>query len=265
MSDSPLAAISESTSANESRIRSAKRKLDDAFQIIDNAVARGQRTQDASERPPPPKRANTIRSLYSTLKKYGIKANETTGSRTTSIALPSGKHTPHLSAILSRAASRTKSTFTFKSSAQSSTTLGPLLPPTAEYRPSSLPSFLSRLATYKLTSYSNKPASIDAVAASKCGWINDGKDRLVCGLCNASWVVSGREGLNRDAANALIEKQRVSLVETHKNGCPWKTRQCDDSIYCIPLQSSGMTIRNINSRAVIMNSVVQDILVKHPL
>ncbi|KAJ3515897.1 hypothetical protein NLJ89_g1476 [Agrocybe chaxingu] len=51
MSDSTLAAISESPSANESRIRSAKRKLDDAFQIIDNAVARG-KGRDASERPP---------------------------------------------------------------------------------------------------------------------------------------------------------------------------------------------------------------------
>lgn len=108
------------------------------------------------------------------------------------------KSTPHLTAILNRAASKTKDTFTFRFSSQSQTPAPPLAP-TAEYRPSSLPSFLSRLATYKLTTYANKPPSIDAVAASKCGWINDGKDRLVCGLCNASWVVAGREGMNRDA------------------------------------------------------------------
>jgi len=28
-------------------------------------------------------------------------------------------------------------------------------------------------------------------------------------------------------ANALVEKQHISLVEAHKDGCPWKTRQCD--------------------------------------
>ena len=107
--------------------------------------------------------------------------------------------TPHLAAILTRAASKTKNTFSFKFSAHTHNSPAPTLPATAEYRPSSLPSFLSRLATYKLTTYATKPSSIDAVAASKCGWINDGKDRLVCGLCNASWVVVGREGLNRDA------------------------------------------------------------------
>ena len=28
-------------------------------------------------------------------------------------------------------------------------------------------------------------------------------------------------------ANALIEKQRIQLVNMHKDGCPWKKRQCD--------------------------------------
>ncbi len=28
-------------------------------------------------------------------------------------------------------------------------------------------------------------------------------------------------------ANALVEKQRVQLVDMHKDGCPWKTGQCD--------------------------------------
>lgn len=111
------------------------------------------------------------------------------------------KNTPHLTAILTRAASRTKNVFPFKFSSQ--THSAPLLSATADYRPSSLPSFLSRLATFKLATYANKPPAVDAVAASKCGWINDGKDRLVCGFCGASWVVSGREGLNRDAGKKV--------------------------------------------------------------
>ena len=157
--------------------------------------------------PPPPKRKNTLKSLYSTLAKYGISTKEPAPcvqslfdsfayfsvprrfrqpSRTTT--------TPHLDAILSRAASRKKSRLYSNSPSPA-----PFLPPTSEYRPSSLPSFLSRLSTYKLSTYANKPVAINAVAASRCGWINDGKDRLVCGLCSASWVVGGREGLSRDA------------------------------------------------------------------
>jgi len=231
-----------------------QRKLDDAFHVLDSAVS-----HDNADRPPPPKRSNTIRSLYSTLAKYGIKTKEPRISayvvhldvlfpshlctaRTQSQSTSLSKSTPHLTAILSRAASKTKKSFSFSFSSDSSSP-APSLPATAEYRPSSLPSFLSRLATYKLSTYANKPASIDAVAASKCGWLNDGQDRLVCGLCKASWVIAGREGLNRDAgrvksvrinilltvfpANTLIEKQRASLIDAHKNGCPWKTRQCD--------------------------------------
>ncbi|KAF8972120.1 C3HC zinc finger-like-domain-containing protein [Flammula alnicola] len=254
---STLATISEAPSY-ESKIRSTKRKLDDAFQVLDSAVTAG---STVSDRPSPPKRTNTIRSLYSTLAKYGIKSGTPRTASTSTV--PNVKSTPHLTAILTRAALRTKNTFSFKFPSQSQS--APLLPATAEYRPSSLPSFLSRLATYKLTTYANKPPSIDAVAASKCGWINDGKDRLVCGLCNASWVVAGREGMNRDAANALIEKQRVSLVEAHKNGCPWKTRQCEDSIYCIPLQSPAAMIKDIKSKAIAMDPVIKDIMTKHPL
>jgi hypothetical protein len=68
---------------------------------------------------------------------------------------------------------------------------------------------LSRLATYKLATFANKPPTIDAVAASKCGWINVGKDRLVCGICNVSWVVAGRDGMSRDAG------KKVNWISSH--------------------------------------------------
>lgn len=69
----------------------------------------------------------------------------------------------------------------------------------SEYRPSSTTSFLARLSTYKLTTYANKPAAIDAVAAAKCGWVNEGKDRLVCGICSVSWVIANKDGMSREA------------------------------------------------------------------
>jgi C3HC zinc finger-like len=33
--------------------------------------------------------------------------------------------------------------------------------------------------------------------------------------------------LTNTTGNALIEKQVRGLVENHKNGCPWRARQCD--------------------------------------
>lgn len=107
------------------------------------------------------------------------------------------KTAPHLAAILSRSATRTRQALPWKLGHPPRPTTAPSS--TTEYRPSSMPSFLSRLSTFKLSTYSNKPSAIDAVAAAKCGWVNDGKDRLVCGICDVSWVVAGREGMSRDA------------------------------------------------------------------
>ncbi|KAF7312346.1 hypothetical protein MIND_00247700 [Mycena indigotica] len=227
----------------QSASMSNKRKLADAFTALDNAV----------DPPPAAKRQNTTsRSLYATLAKYGVKSKPST--------TPSSlrKSTPHLTAVLARAAARTRKVFPFASTSQP-------LPPTAEYRPSSVSSFLARLATFKIATYSLKPAQIDAVAAAKCGWTNDGKDRLVCGLCGVSWVVAARDGMSKEAANALVEKQRASLVDSHKNGCPWKTRQCDPSIYRVPLQAPSAMIRDLKKNAVVLDPIMQQIEVQHPL
>jgi hypothetical protein len=107
---------------------------------------------------------------------------------------------PHLSAILARTAAKTRKALPFKlpsfsassSSIASSTSI-------KDFSPSSAQAFLERLGTFKPSTYTSKPESIDSAAAARCGWTNDGKDRLACSICSASWVVAGREGMNRDA------------------------------------------------------------------
>jgi len=59
-----------------------------------------------------------------------------------------------------------------------------------DYDPHSRIGFLTRLHTYKLTTYNSKPYEIDSVAASRCGWHNDGgKETLHCRTCAVSWVM----------------------------------------------------------------------------
>ncbi|KAI0058669.1 zf-C3HC-domain-containing protein [Artomyces pyxidatus] len=256
MPDSTSVSSQITASPSHSSVKSNKRKLEDAIQSLDDAVGT---LQNVAERPTPAKRPHTVRTLYSTLAKYGIKSKEPASTVPERKAADLSK-TPHLAAILARTATKTRKAIPHKF--RSST---PLSSSTSEYRPSSTPSFLSRLATFKLNTYSNKPPAIDAVAASKCGWINDGKDRLVCGICAVSWVLAGREGMSKDAANALVEKQRLQLVEMHKDGCPWKTRQCDPDVYRIPLSSPAAMARETKSRALMLESVLEDVQVKHPL
>ncbi|KAI0042871.1 zf-C3HC-domain-containing protein [Auriscalpium vulgare] len=244
---------STSTSSN----RSNKRKFEDALQSLDDAVG-PRKSEDAGERPDPPKRQNTVRSLYSTLAKYGIRSKEPPPTYPGSKPADLSK-APHLAAIIARTATKTRKAIPRFRSAT------PAASAPSEYRPSSTASFLARLATYKLNTYANKPPSIDAVAAAKAGWVNDGKDRLVCGLCSAAWVVVGREGMGRDAANALVEKQRGQLASMHKNGCPWKTRQCDPDVYRISLSSPAAMGKEIKLRALTLESVLEGVDVKHPL
>jgi C3HC zinc finger-like len=109
--------------------------------------------------------------------------------------------TPHLASILARTAAKTaaKTRKAIPTKFRMTTPLSSGSTASYEYRPSSTQNLLERLATYKLNTYANKPPAIDAFAAAKCGWVNDGKDRLVCGVCRVSWVLAGREGMNRDA------------------------------------------------------------------
>ncbi|EED82177.1 predicted protein [Postia placenta Mad-698-R] len=230
-----------------------QRKLEDAIHNLDEAV--GPCATPLSQQPPA-KRPRTGKSLYATLAKYGIKKETKSTARRPDRQPDSSlsKAAPHLAAILARTALRTRKALPFK--------LAPAAPPTkgatastTEYRPSSMQSFLNRLSTFKLATYANKPSAIDAVAAA----------RLVCGICDISWVVAGREGMSRDAANALVEKQRAQLVDMHKDGCPWKTRQCDASIYRIPLQAPLAMAREVKMRAVALDAVLQGVKIKHPL
>ncbi|VDB86670.1 unnamed protein product [Peniophora sp. CBMAI 1063] len=225
--------------------RPNKRKLQDAFISLDDAVANSG---------PVPKRQNTIKSLYSSLSKYGgIKSKDEAASTSKSGDLSKA---PRLAALLARTATKTRKPFNF---ARRPSNIA------HDYRPSSTASFLARLETYKLNTYSNKPPEIDAVAASKCGWVNDGKDRLKCGLCDASWVVVGREKMNKDAAATLVKKQRVQLIEGHKDGCPWRVRQCDADVYRVQLLAPAMMAKDIKSRALQLEPLLEDIEIKHPL
>ncbi|TFK28168.1 hypothetical protein FA15DRAFT_678579 [Coprinopsis marcescibilis] len=244
-------AISSSNgeSSSESSMWQKKRKLADAFHNLDVAVQGPDRDR------PPAKKTRLPRSLYTTLAKYGVKNKDTKANGVEPVLLrnstapelgETANKTPHLTAILSRAATRTKNAFTFKLTPSSPPSP---LPASAEYTPSSLQSFMARLETFKLSTYANKPPSLDPVAASVCGWTNDGKDRLLT-FC---------------AANSLVEKQRQGLIDNHKNGCPWRTRQCDPSIYCIPLKSPTATVKDVKSNALILDPLMEGVVIKHPL
>lgn len=96
------------------------------------------------------------------------------------------------------------------------------------YAPFSLPSLLSRLATYTLSTYSAKPRSVDALSAALHGWTNaGGRERLECAVCGASMRVEGWKGLKPEARDRLTAHFVRELNEAHRPSCPWRIRACD--------------------------------------
>ncbi|CAE6416321.1 unnamed protein product [Rhizoctonia solani] len=298
-----IATTGASTSSLFASSRITKRKLQDALDALDDATAPSdsgaRRGGEGDGRPSPLKRANT--SIYSSLAKYGIHVGRNPGNKheprssstlsrlfrnrsskrqsqsqshsrpqsplpeSTDVApsRPSISHpfalAPNTSLANKSAANHTQFTFTVPTPVTS-----PI--PVPIYRPSSASDFLERLATFKLSTYRDKPAAIDAVAAARCGWRNEGgRDRLACNVCGAAWIVGNATGMTREAASALIARHVTSLVQNHKNSCPWRLRQCDPSIYRLPLRGSSALVRDITKRAASLPRTVERVLIKHPL
>ncbi|KAI6094866.1 hypothetical protein EDD16DRAFT_1422561, partial [Pisolithus croceorrhizus] len=206
-----------------------------------------------ADKPPLAKRPHSSRSLSSTFAKYGIESRADV------------RHSsfPTLPPILARTASRSSRSSPLNS--KSGTFKHPSTPPvhaTSECRPSSTKPFLPHLCIYELSTYADQPSRIDAVAAAKCGWMNDGKDRLVCRTCKVSQVLAGRDAMTRETGKK----------DMHKEGCPWKTRHCDgvyhfvrrNSVYRVPLQPPSFTARDLRTTAVALDPMVSKIAIKHP-
>ncbi|CUA70490.1 hypothetical protein RSOLAG22IIIB_08904 [Rhizoctonia solani] len=295
-----IATTGASTSSLFPSSRITKRKLQDALDALDDATAPSdsgaRRRGEGDDRPSPFKRANT--SIYSSLAKYGIHVGRKPGNKQeprssstlsrlfrnrsskrqsqsqpqsplphsasdTTPSRPSISHpfalAPNTTLTNKPAPNTTQFTFTAPTPITS-----PI--PVPIYRPSSASDFLERLSTFKLSTYRDKPVAIDAVAAARCGWRNEGgKDRLACNVCGAAWIVGNATGMTREGASALTARHVTSLVQNHKNSCPWRLRQCDTSIYRLPLKGSSALIRDITKRAASLPRTAERVLVKHPL
>ncbi|PVG04456.1 zf-C3HC-domain-containing protein [Serendipita vermifera] len=222
-----------------------KRKYEDALSLLDEAA--GTRSMPTIESTPPPKRART--NLYSTLAKYGI-----------------GTSVDHKSSSLSNLQRVLKLAKAAPADSSASSVSGKGSSKYSTYDPTSRTEFLARLQTFKLMTYSSKPPDIDAVAAARCGWYNEGgKEVLTCKTCSAVWTMPPRNTSNKEELSTLIEKQKAMLIEQHNTSCPWRVRQSEASIYSMPIPSPSALSSTVLQRAGVLQPLVYQIGIKHPL
>ncbi|GAA99994.1 uncharacterized protein L969DRAFT_610157 [Mixia osmundae IAM 14324] len=114
----------------------------------------------------------------------------------------------------------------------------------------SLSGLLSRLATYKIATYTPKPDEIGPVAAARHGWICDGgRDRLVCQCCGKAWRIDAlhntadaSQAWNSPAAKQLLTMYQARLQSHHARSCAWSLRSTPGSIYRLPTHSAHLLL-----------------------
>ncbi|GAA5901431.1 uncharacterized protein JCM6883_000211 [Sporobolomyces salmoneus] len=154
--------------------------------------------------------------------------------------------TPALQAILSRNTPRS---------------VPSTVPPPPSYEPTSLPALLSRLSTFKLTTYSpSKPPSLSSLQCALHGWINRStRERLECVTCKKGIVLlppSSPNTWNSPAGQTLREEyERLvgSEGKGHESNCPWRMRPCSKGLY--RLEGGGLGVRNGGGRRKLLEIV----------
>jgi len=182
----------------------------------------------------PPPRTLTKRRLESAITALDQATNHTTQTIATSSLSAQSKRRrvsaptslPALEALLPR----------------SSLARAPPAPPPPSYTPLSLATLLTRLASFKLATFSPlKPAPIGPLSCAFHGWQSSPtphkpKDRVQCVTCGAGLVLAlPGGGWGSPLGQRLAGEMERQVVATgHNASCPWRTRPCARGLYALP-------------------------------
>lgn len=96
-------------------------------------------------------------------------------------------------------------------------------------RPWNRSDFFHRLRTFEnVYDWFAKPAYLSPVAAALHGWRCSGRDRLFCGVCEATFCDDGSSPRPPAASGGAF------LQTLHREGCPWRDSVCDESFRNVP-------------------------------
>ncbi|KAA6413578.1 MAG: hypothetical protein FRX48_03324 [Lasallia pustulata] len=127
--------------------------------------------------------------------------------------------------------------------------------------------FLDRLKTFRhVDKWMSKPEPINEVQWAKRGWRCVGKERVGCvGGCGKEVVIkleedpedtgnepadSGQESdeWRKDAQEQLVERYSETIVSGHEEGCLWRSRGCDGTIYRLSLTHPQTALNALRQR-----------------
>lgn len=145
----------------------------------------------------------------------------------------------------------------------------PSAPPS--YNPLSLSALLSRISSYRLSTYSPKPSSLSPLAASLPGWSNSGppRERLSCHSCGAAFLVlppsSESGGWDGSVGRRTEETYVAALKDKHESNCPWRMRGCSRSLYVVGKgETRSQVMTELREKAVRLAGLEGKMQLKYP-
>jgi len=100
-------------------------------------------------------------------------------------------------------------------------------------RPHHYEDFLTRMRSFKSSTWFAKPDCISATQCARFGWVNDASDRLCCTFCQSS-LIHARD----DTTGQALQQQ---LRSAHQATCPWnQPGACSPAMFLSPPQSECM-------------------------
>ncbi|KAI8921287.1 C3HC zinc finger-like-domain-containing protein [Powellomyces hirtus] len=93
-----------------------------------------------------------------------------------------------------------------------------------------------RLVTFKEWTWFGLPDSLSPPNCARHGWINSGRNTLLCTACQATFSCPPTE-VSSETTQELVTQYDQQLQQAHDSGCPWAMHSMDESSYRFPLTS----------------------------
>ncbi|KAL8277565.1 hypothetical protein RQP46_009997 [Phenoliferia psychrophenolica] len=191
---------------------------------------------------------------------------------------------PHQSPKKPRAPRRERETVSTPALVQLLAASRPLVRPApvvpASYDPTSLPALLARIASFRLSSYSPKPAALAPPACALLGWTNESgpnreRERVECVTCHRGLLVTPPTQKDGGWAGQLGKRLEAEYAaqlskDAHEDACPWRMRACARALYRCKIEGRGKLVEELvqaasEAQRKTGGAALADIRLKHPL
>ncbi|SCZ98407.1 BZ3500_MvSof-1268-A1-R1_Chr3-2g06349 [Microbotryum saponariae] len=139
------------------------------------------------------------------------------------------------------------------------------LPKPPTYEPTSLRSLISRIRTYRSTTFTpGKPSPLDALHCALLGWVSHKtqRDQIECTTCHALLSVAplpSPHTWSSEPGRLLAQTYEAELRLAHLRTCPWRVKGASLRLYRLPQWGRKALIQELGQQAKELQQTLGDL------